>query len=116
MRKSDAINKIQSLYKFGSRLGLERMEVLMELLGNPQNNNVIHVAGTNGKGSTCKLVNSVLMNAGYKTRLCGGINDLIYSQRTAVAGMRMIPSEGAGLREAFRTLRRGSIEDRKSVV
>ena len=39
----------------------------------------------------------------------GGLNDLIYSQRTAVAGMRMVPSEGAGLREAFRTLRRGGI-------
>lgn len=39
----------------------------------------------------------------------GGINDLIQRQRTVVAGMRMIPSEGAGLREAFRTLKRGGI-------
>ena len=39
----------------------------------------------------------------------GGLNDLIQHQRTAVAGMKMVPSEGAGLREAFRTLRRGGI-------
>ncbi len=39
----------------------------------------------------------------------GGINDLIQRQRTAVAGMKMVPSEGAGLREAFRTLRGGGI-------
>ena len=39
----------------------------------------------------------------------GGINDLIQRQRTAVAGMKMVPSEGAGLRGAFRTLREGGI-------
>jgi len=39
----------------------------------------------------------------------GGLNDLIQRQRTVVAGMKMVPSEGAGLREAFRTLRQGGI-------
>lgn len=52
----------------GSKLGLERVVGLMELLGNPQNKlKVIHVAGTNGKGSFCAMLSSVLTQAGYKT-------------------------------------------------
>lgn len=94
MRKSDAINKIQSLYKFGSRLGLERMEVLMELLGNPQDDlNVIHVAGTNGKGSTCRLVNSVLMNAGYKTGLFTSPFLLNFTERIEICGLEISEDE-----------------------
>ena len=44
-----AITKIHAFEKFGSILGLERMNVLLELLGNPQEDlKVLHVAGTNG--------------------------------------------------------------------
>ena len=65
-----AIEFIHSTYRFGSKLGLDRIKRLMELLGNPQNNyNIIHVAGTNGKGSTCSLIHEVLMESGYKTGL-----------------------------------------------
>ncbi|MBQ8496151.1 MAG: bifunctional folylpolyglutamate synthase/dihydrofolate synthase [Clostridia bacterium] len=49
------------------RLGLERITYLMELLGNPQETlHCIHVAGTNGKGSTCAFTESMLLAAGYK--------------------------------------------------
>lgn len=49
------------------RLGLERITYLMELLGNPQESlRCIHVAGTNGKGSTCAFTESMLLAAGYK--------------------------------------------------
>lgn len=51
-------------------LGLERIEELLKKLGNPQNNlRFVHVAGTNGKGSTCAFVSSILQEAGYKTGL-----------------------------------------------
>ena len=54
----------------GSRLGLERMRELMHRLGDPQNNlKFVHVAGTNGKGSTSTMLASVLTAAGYKTGL-----------------------------------------------
>ena len=65
-----AIEKIHSLDKFGSRPGLERIRRFLDILGNPQDSlRFIHVAGTNGKGSTCALISSVLTEAGYKTGL-----------------------------------------------
>ena len=49
------------------RLGLERITYLMHMLGDPQEKlRCIHVAGTNGKGSTCAFVESMLLAAGYK--------------------------------------------------
>ena len=65
-----AIGKIHEFQKFGSILGLERMTKLLELLGNPQEQlKVIHVAGTNGKGSVCRYLYSVLQENGYRTGL-----------------------------------------------
>lgn len=69
MSGNTAIDKIQEFEKFGSILGLERMTRLMELLGNPEKDlKVIHVAGTNGKGSICRYIYSALQEEGYK---CG---------------------------------------------
>jgi len=57
-----------SLNKFGTKLGLERIERLLKCLGNPEKSyKIIHVGGTNGKGSTCTYIGSILKEAGYKT-------------------------------------------------
>ena len=54
----------------GIRPGLERISRLLEILDNPQNKfKAFHVVGTNGKGSTCAYIDSVLRQAGYKTAL-----------------------------------------------
>ena len=53
-----------------AKLGLERIGVLLEALGNPQQAcRIVHVAGTNGKGSTCAMIESGLRAAGYRTGL-----------------------------------------------
>ncbi|MGX8702263.1 bifunctional folylpolyglutamate synthase/dihydrofolate synthase [Caproiciproducens sp.] len=66
----EALQKIESLLRFGSRPGLERVEKLLALLGNPQDRlKFVHVAGTNGKGSTCALIASVLKKSQYQTGL-----------------------------------------------
>lgn len=66
----NAIEKIHSLDTFGSRPGLDRIKKFLDILGNPQDKlKFVHVAGTNGKGSTCQLISSVLTEAGYKTGL-----------------------------------------------
>lgn len=70
MNYIEALEYIESTGKFGSKLGLENVAKLLQMLGNPQEKlKIIHVAGTNGKGSTCSYLNSILISAGYKTGL-----------------------------------------------
>lgn len=67
---TDIIERIHEFNKFGSVLGLERMGTLMKKLGDPQAKlDVIHVAGTNGKGSVCKFIESGLTECGYNVGL-----------------------------------------------
>lgn len=64
---TETFDKIKKFSKFGSILGLERIEKLTDLLGNPQEGlKYIHVGGTNGKGSVSKYIYSVLMTNGYE--------------------------------------------------
>jgi len=66
----DAYSWLCSFEKYGWILGLERITSLLEQLGNPhQGLRVIHVAGTNGKGSVCKYISSILQKAGYRVGL-----------------------------------------------
>lgn len=59
---------VNPLVKTGLDMGLERIKELLNKLDNPQDSlKVIHVAGTNGKGSTSAMLSSVLMLSGYKT-------------------------------------------------
>jgi dihydrofolate synthase/folylpolyglutamate synthase len=63
---SEAVEWITGLIPFGIRPGLERIEALMDRLGNPHRRlKFIHVAGTNGKGSTCAFLTSALIEGGY---------------------------------------------------
>ncbi|SDK17632.1 bifunctional folylpolyglutamate synthase/dihydrofolate synthase [Natronincola ferrireducens] len=70
MNYQEAIAYIHGTYKFGSKLGLENINYLLNMLNNPHKDlKVIHVAGTNGKGSTSSFMHSVLKTAGYKVGL-----------------------------------------------
>lgn len=70
MTYENALEKIHSLLTFGSRPGLDRVLQLLDRMGNPQDKlKYIHIAGTNGKGSTCAMLSSMLVAAGYKTGL-----------------------------------------------
>lgn len=70
MNYNEALSYIHSLLVFGSVPGLERITELLSKLGNPQDKlKFIHVAGTNGKGSTCTMLSEVYKTAGYKTGL-----------------------------------------------
>lgn len=64
------IDRIHEFNRFGMVLGLDRMEELLHRLGNPQDDlKVIHVAGTNGKGSVSKYLEEGLSACGYKMGL-----------------------------------------------
>ena len=68
-------DSVRFLYSLGNevktaKLGLERISVLLDALGNPQRAfRIVHVAGTNGKGSTCAMIESGLRAAGFRTGL-----------------------------------------------
>ena len=67
MNYKESIDWLYSFKQYGSKLGLERISRLMKQLNNPQNNiKIVHVTGTNGKGSVCKYVGSILQKAGYR--------------------------------------------------
>ena len=70
MNCNEAIEYIHSLEKFGIKPGMERIRALCEALGNPQDKlKIIHVAGTNGKGSTSTMISNILRKSGYNTGL-----------------------------------------------
>lgn len=70
MNCNEAIEYIHSLEKFGIKPGMERIRALCAVLGNPQEKlKVIHVAGTNGKGSTSTIISNILRQSGYNTGL-----------------------------------------------
>ncbi|MCL2113995.1 MAG: bifunctional folylpolyglutamate synthase/dihydrofolate synthase [Streptococcaceae bacterium] len=63
----EAVEWIHSRLKFNIRPGLSRVAALLKLLGNPENElSMIHIAGTNGKGSTVAFTRSIFMQAGFK--------------------------------------------------
>ena len=70
MTEQQAIERIHSVYPSGKKEGLTNMRALLARVGNPHLGlKMVHVAGTNGKGSCCAMLERVLREAGYKTGL-----------------------------------------------
>ena len=91
MTYEEALQKINSRLLFGIKPGLERIEALCKKLGDPQKKpRFVHVAGTNGKGTTCTLIASVLKAAGYRTGLYTSPYVLDFRERFRIDG-EMIP-------------------------
>jgi len=66
MNYIECIDWLYSFQKFGIKLGLYRIKYICKKLGNPQNDyKIIHIGGTNGKGSVCRFLESVLVSSGY---------------------------------------------------
>ncbi len=79
--------------KAGAKFGLERMQTLMAALGNPERGQrFVHVAGTNGKGSTSAMIAAVLREAGFATGL--------YTSPHLVTPLERIQINGAAVSEA----------------
>src|SRR5574344_261601 len=77
-----AIELLTSQGKFYIDLGLERVQKFLNLIGNPEKKlKFIHVAGTNGKGSVCATLSSVLTESGYKTGLFTSPHIFDYTER-----------------------------------
>lgn len=93
-----AIQILTSQGKFYINLGLDRVKKLLEFYDNPQDKiKCIHVAGTNGKGSTCAMLASVLTQAGYKTGLYTSPHLVDYTERVKINGKDISKEEFADL-------------------
>ncbi len=87
---NEAIKLLTSKGKFYIELGLDRISAALEKFGNPQDDlKYIHVAGTNGKGSVCAILDSILREAGYKTGLYTSPHIWEYTERIKVSGMEI---------------------------
>ena len=87
MSIESTLEYIHSVCWKGSVLGLDRIKELMNRLGNPENElKFVHVAGTNGKGSTCACISSILTKAGYKTGLFTSPYIIKFNERMQIDG------------------------------
>ncbi|HEV2012540.1 MAG TPA: folylpolyglutamate synthase/dihydrofolate synthase family protein [Candidatus Dormibacteraeota bacterium] len=85
MTYQESLEYLTSLGRFGIKLGLERTQALLRELGEPQDLfQGVHVAGTNGKGSVCAMVASVLQASGYKVGLMPKPHLISYTERIQV--------------------------------
>ena len=76
---------LTSQKKFHISLGLSRILKILNLLGNPQKNlKIIQIAGTNGKGSTCRLLAEILTKSGYKTGVFTSPHIYEYNERIKI--------------------------------
>ncbi|NPV90179.1 MAG: bifunctional folylpolyglutamate synthase/dihydrofolate synthase [Firmicutes bacterium] len=97
MHYQEAMKHIGQLSKFGINLGLSRMERLLGFLGNPERGlRCIHVAGTNGKGSTSAMIASILRESGYRAGLFTSPHLERYTERIQVDS-REIPEADVSL-------------------
>lgn len=93
MTYNEALEYIHSLYWRGKKSGLEKTNELLELCGHPEKElRCIHIAGTNGKGSTAAMLDSVCRCAGLKTGLYTSPYIVRYNERVQVNGQQ-IPDE-----------------------
>ena len=82
-----SIDWIHSRLKFGIKPGLSRIVYLLEQLGNPQNKfKTVHVAGTNGKGSTVTFLSNILQQYGLQVGTFTSPYIEIFNERIAING------------------------------
>lgn len=92
-RYDETLRSIHALERFGVKPGLARITALCHALGDPQKTlRFIHVAGTNGKGSTSVMLANICKEAGYKTGLYVSPYVLDFRERIQISG-EMIPKE-----------------------
>ncbi len=87
MTYDEALKYIHGVSNFFCKPGLERITALCDMLGHPEKDlKFIHVAGTNGKGSFCSMMDSVLRTAGYKVGLYTSPYIYEFNERMRVNG------------------------------
>lgn len=90
MNLEESLKKLFSLHQFGIKLGLENIQNLLEYISNPERSlKTIHIAGSNGKGSTASFIASILIESGYKTGLYTSPHLVQFNERIRINGLMM---------------------------
>ena len=105
MTYEEALDYIHSVSWKGSVPGLSRISALLDLMGHPERKcRFIHVAGTNGKGSTCAMLASIFRRAGYRTGLYTSPYLIDFNERIEVDGTMISNDELCEVTEYVRPL------------
>jgi len=105
MTATEAIAYIESVSWKGSIPGLERTQELLALMGNPERCfKCVHIAGTNGKGSTASMSASILRKAGYRTGLYTSPHIYRFHERIQVNGKDISDADLAAITEYVKPL------------
>jgi dihydrofolate synthase/folylpolyglutamate synthase len=90
MEIKTALEKLFALHTFGVKLGLDNIKNFLSFIGNPQLKlKAIHLAGSNGKGSTAAFIASILMEAGYKVGLYTSPHFVLFNERILINGAQI---------------------------
>ncbi len=101
----DALAWLYGTQRFGIKLGLENIQRLVGELEVPgKGQRIVHVAGTNGKGSVCAMIDAVCREAGYRTGLFTSPHLVTYRERIQVDGEMISPDKVAVGLALIRTL------------
>ena len=99
MDLAEVLEKLEGLNRFGMKLTLDRIRALLELLGHPEARlRAVHVAGTNGKGSTVALLDAILRAAGLTTGRWTSPHLVEFRERIALGGQQITEDQ---LTDAF---------------
>lgn len=108
---AEALKYLEGVSWLGIRPGLERIEELLRRLGSPERRcRYVHVAGTNGKGSTSAMLAAMLTAAGYRTGLYTSPHLLRLTERMRIDGAEISPEELAGAVAALARAAEGMAE------
>ena len=108
MQYKESLDYLYGLQRFGIKLGLENIRRLLDSLGHPEREfGVIHVAGTNGKGSVSACLAEILQQAGYRVGLYTSPHLHSFTERIRVNGIPIAEEEVGVLTAEIRSVARG---------
>jgi dihydrofolate synthase / folylpolyglutamate synthase len=110
---ADALEYLYGLEKFGIVFGLENIEWILHLLGNPEKRlKTVHVAGTNGKGSVASILSGILQEEGYRVGKYTSPHLLSFNERITVNGAEISEEDVVALTNEIRERVEGADKDR----
>ena len=90
MNVKSTLEKLFTLHTFGVKLGLDNIKKFLDHIDNPQKKlKAIHIAGSNGKGSTASFITSILMECGYKVGLYTSPHFVKFNERIIINGVQI---------------------------